>query len=371
MNFVLRYPGSAMLYITVVIITTFLAKMGKRKNNKKLSIFLIILILTLYSGVRAESVGTDTLNYVTHINLWQTIESYIRYPTEPGLRIISILSSYISNNISTVLIIIALIINTLIILRLWSYRDKLSFTTSIFIYSASYYIMTFSGIRQWIAIAIVFYASKYILEKSFIKYIFLILLATLFHNTAIIAIGIPIIDIFSSKYKYHKKSLLISLIIFPLIIFSVLFLAEYNFQLISQYSNYIENITLQSGSGITLWIRIIIGLLIKFTINKDTFSSLDEYLFFKRTYNVYFVGLIIIIPGYYLANINRLALYYTIYELIIFGIVSKNRKKGKLYFVFILILAYTVLMFIIGLMSSGFGHMPYIPFWEESLFMTM
>lgn len=370
MNYIYEYPGSTVLYILVIITTTLLSKIASKQKSKIISIFLLIVVVaifTLVSGLRSSTVGTDTSNYIYHIRSWQSIGGYIRYPTEPGLSILSILTSYITKSSTLVLILVALIINGLIVFRLWSYRFFISFELSIMYYSLIYYIMTFSGIRQWLAISIVFWASKYVFERKYIKYILYIILASLFHNTAIFSIGIPLIVILFSNYKYHKKKLLISCLVIPLIIITSLFFIEIQFQLFSKYGNYTSNIIQQEGTGLTGWIRLIIAIVIYFGLVNQANLSKNDNTFFKKNYWVYFIGMLLIIPGYYIANINRLAFYYTIHEVVILGFLSKHGKDGYIKFASIMIFVFIVLMFIIQLMNSSFGIMPFIPYWNDTL----
>ena len=367
MNYIIEYPLSSLIYISVITITTLLSvvvsKHSKYRSSSYLLLF-IILILSLFSGLRGASVGVDTSRYIRHIYAWQK-GLYNAFPTEPGLRFISILASiFIEGHVFT-LVIVSLIVNGLIIIRLWKLRDNISFPFSIFIYSANYYIMTFSGIRQWLAIAIIFYASKYLIEMKYVKFSLFILVAALFHNTAIIAIVLPVLDILLNKLKDKKqrKTMFQLILIAPFIVL-VGFYLEYKFSIFSQYNYYIENFKWNKSTGLVIWIRIFIGLLIYLSFNKE---ELVDYEFYKRIYRIYFFGLLLTVPGYYVSNISRIGLYFIIFEIILFGTIIKSNKKEKSRMFFMFIFIFTLLMFLIELAGSGRGHMPYIPFWLDNI----
>lgn len=368
MNYILEYPMSALLYISIIFIMIIMSVIASKNEEKRFAFLLlvcIIIILSLFSGVRALSVGTDTAQYVSHIFRFQNGINYA-LRTEPGLRIISILASQIVEGYTFTLIVVSLIINTLIIGRLWSFRPKISFPFSVFIYCCTYYFMTFSGIRQWLAIAIVFYASEYLFEKKYIKFAILVLLASLFHNTAIVSLGLPILDILFNKKRLSvgRNNFLLFIIITPFILFTA-FILEYKLNLVTQYSGYIKNIRWNSSTGLVISIRMFIGLSIGIVFKKRNFKDPE---FYSRLYKIYLFGLIVSIPGYYIPNLYRVGLYFSVFEIILFGLVMKSKTKNNKLIFFIIVTVFTLLMFTNELAGSGRGQMPYIPYWLDGIY---
>lgn len=360
MNFIFSYPISALLYIVVILITTILSVFASRLKLNQFSTFLIIIIimiLSLFSGFRGPFVGTDTIRYIMHIDAWQN-GFYNAYPTEPGLRFISILTSKIIEGPSLTLIVVSIIINLLIIYRLWSLRFEISFGFSVFLYSSVYFIMTFSGIRQWLALSIIFFAIKYLFEMKYIKFSLFVLFACLFHNTAVIGLMLPILDMLLSKLKYRKQK--VTFLLFILLIPFIVVLENSIFNFVSQYSNLYNNINWNGSTGMMIWLKVFIGLLIFFSFNKRDFYNPELYV---RVLGIYYVGLLITIPGYYIANLSRIGLYFMLIELILFGLIVKSNNKKKSQIFFMIIFIYTMALFLIELAGSGRGHMPYIPFW--------
>lgn len=369
MNLITEYPGSALLYIMVIIIVNLLSMMANLYKRTKLGIaflIMIIVVLSLLSGLRSYSVGTDTLNYVTHINYWQTIQNYNRYPTEPGLRFISILTAYFFKGPTSVLLVVATLTNSLIVYRLWTYKNNISINISILLYSLYYYFMTLSGIRQWVAISIVFWASEYVFKKKYLRFSFFVILATLFHNSAIIGLLIPIVDIILNKKKYNIKKLIFFLFVVLPSIIGVLIVIESKFNIFSKYGAYFENFNAQVGTGITLWIKMFLSLIIFLVILSEKIISEEDYNLFKRSFTIYFIGLLMVIPGYYINDFNRIAFYYVIYELIFFGVIGKYYKNMKVKIGLLMFILFYVLLFILEIKYSGLSIMPYKFYWNEA-----
>lgn len=364
MNYITNYPFSTFLYISIVIITTLLSSIASRISKKNIQIIMvlfIVLILSLFSGFRGASVGTDTVRYFNHIFNWQNNIAN-KYPTEPGLRFLSKFSNLIVQGPQFTILVVAVITNALIVFRLWTLRSYISFSFAIFIYTTTYYAMTFSGIRQWIAVAIIFFGSKYIFKLKYVKFSIIVLIASLFHNTAILALILPILDMLSSKFKYKKQRLIFALLIFlsPLLLGGIIII-ESKINLLNQYSGYFKNINWSNSTGIVIWVKLIIGLLLYLFFNKKKFYDPDFYV---RIYNVYFCGLLISLPGFYILNLSRIGLYFTIFETIMFALIVKSKDKMRSLFFTIIIGTFSTLLFILELSGSGRGHVPYIPFWK-------
>ena len=69
--------------------------------------------------------------------------------------------------------------------------------------------------RQWIAVSIVFWGTKYLKDNRYIPFIISVVIATLFHTSAVIGLGYLIVSIFFNK-KIIKSKKLVSIIIMEL-----------------------------------------------------------------------------------------------------------------------------------------------------------
>lgn len=136
-----------------------------------------------------------------------------------------------------------------------------------FIFTSGFFYWTLSGLRQSIAIMIFFFSIKFIIEKRIYTYILFILLASLFHISALVMLPIY----FLNYLKFNRSIILILFTISLLFIGDTLFLNILNqyilsfgnsFDLFSKYSKYLETSTFEvnnerSSSGLGVIIKII------------------------------------------------------------------------------------------------------------------
>lgn len=136
------------------------------KRNRKLLIWVIILSLTMAAGLRAYSVGLDTPSYVEKFSyIYKGMFSYA-YGLEESFKYICYGILHVIPNASFLLGLLALITHACIILRFWELRGIASFPCMVVFYYMSFYFMSLNGIRQFVAVAIVFWGTRYLGRKS-------------------------------------------------------------------------------------------------------------------------------------------------------------------------------------------------------------
>jgi transmembrane protein EpsG len=198
-----------------------------------LLVFLAMATMVLVSGLR-KNIG-DTVYYMnSYANLdysWVNIVGQ----KDIGFNIFQMILQKISNDPQLLIFVVALITNVLIIMTLYNY-SKL-FELSLYVYITSgMFLVSMNGIRQFMAAAIAFAATKYIVNGDWKKYILVILIAAQIHQSAFILI--PIYFIVRRKAWSWTTMALLVLAIFIVLGFnqfsSLLFSVLEN----SQYSNY-------------------------------------------------------------------------------------------------------------------------------------
>lgn len=85
------------------------------------------------------------------------------------------------------------------------YSEKYIFSLFLFVASADYFLWMFNGLRQFMAVTTILFAVPYMIEKKYIKAIVIILLASTFHQSALIMI--PFVFI-SQGEAWNRKTLL-------------------------------------------------------------------------------------------------------------------------------------------------------------------
>ena len=154
----------------------------------KLLIFISMFSLVMVSGLR-NNIG-DTYFYMHSYTLLEDQGlSDIKFEGDFGFNIFQLLLYQISDDPQLLIFTTALITNVLIVITLYKYSRMIEL--SLFVYIASgLYTVTMNGIRQSLAAAIIFAATKYILDGNFKKFLLVILLASTIHQTALIFIPI-------------------------------------------------------------------------------------------------------------------------------------------------------------------------------------
>ncbi|MEH3113535.1 EpsG family protein [Pedobacter terrae] len=150
------------------------------------------LIIVLQIGLRWET-GTDWVPYLTHFENIDTFASTSPLVTgmEYGYSVLCWLVKIFSNDYSVLLIVHSLIYYWIV------FKGIQLFSPYFFICVLLFYAFTMGVMgshRQLIAISIILYSCKFIIHKNPYKFFFCIILATLFHTTAIICIPLYFLD---------------------------------------------------------------------------------------------------------------------------------------------------------------------------------
>lgn len=218
--------------------------------------------------------------------------------------------------------------------KIYNYNVWLFFYTFPIFYFASLSIM-----RQWSAVAIVFFSYKYVERKKNLKFCICILAASLFHKTAILLLIIYFI-------QYIKINKNIHILLFISSFFSLKILKEIlllDIPIISKYRVYVLNSIGEGGKVIYfLIILLYLGILILIYVDNEFYEKKQTLI------NYVCLGSFIYISLIDLGHLGiRISQYFLIFILYIFEdieIILKDKMKISKYFLiiteFILILMY-------------------------------
>lgn len=164
-----------------------------RLQSKNVSMVAFVLALSsviFIAGFRVN-VGTDYMNYVYMFEMseHQVLTSSM---VNVGFYLTNKILNYLIGNPQSIFVFSAIV--TYLFLFLAIRRETRLYEMGVFLFFALYEFYTSMNImRQWIAIAIVWYGMRYIEEKKYWKYIALLIVATSFHPTAICCIALLIV----------------------------------------------------------------------------------------------------------------------------------------------------------------------------------
>lgn len=190
------------LLIFIIVIALYFNSVARGGISKK-SFRRVFVFLALFVGLGDMIGGFDRYIYGQLFDEIADITDYggiyfrsglfLMYFKEMGYVVYNILLSHITSNRYIFIFITTLIIYLLIYKSFVRYTNNYGFACILFL--GFIFILTFTYLRQLLAIAIVWMSIKYIIERKFWKFFLIVLFAASFHNSAIlfvVAYFIPI-----------------------------------------------------------------------------------------------------------------------------------------------------------------------------------
>jgi len=347
----------AIYILNLVLILFWAVIIYGYKTKEKSRIFLIItgVQLFLISALRGSTVGTDTNSYLITYNTFVNFNFVDYARIEIGYKTLMRITSILGEKPQWIIITTSIIIIIMIYKGIEHTSSQI--WLSVFLFVALYYFYnSFNGIRQYIAIAISFYGYRFILKEKFIKYIVCVLIAMLFHTTAIIMLPVY----FFGKIKLNfKKSfglflliMLLSFILDKLLIFTT--------KLLPQYTGYLNSFLFSETGGFMS--SVVTGCFVLFGI----------YIFiFEKTNRQFLIEFQIIIISFAVSlmsmfkyiGFDRIGWYFTIYSILFIPnslkLVSNHKLKATItYLVLCVVFAYNIYF----LINNQQRIVPFIPF---------
>lgn len=345
-------------YCITLLCICILAHEGAKRNRWKYFL-TIVIILSLMAGLRAYSVGIDTANYVRDFELIMSGTIRYVYGLEKSFMLICRIILFICGNASFALFVFALITNMLIIYRMWELRDIMDTSIAILLYYTVFYFYSFNIVRQMCAVAIVFFATRYLRKQQYFRYVLLVLLATLFHTSAIIgflAFGVEL-RFWKSLSKKNKIILVLGIGILPILV-------PVSFFIMSRYEHLLVN--KETNIGIMMIIKFVLIIISIFTASSHYFSDEKRDLaYVNNVVNIrifYMMGVILTSLGYLYMFVGRIGLYFYIFETVYWAILSKNGKYRQIWHAMAFIMG--VYYLIVGVLGGGQGQVPYTFIWD-------
>ena len=335
-------------FVTLILVSIFLFFAGKYKKNGfiyNLNLFVGSLILVLFAGFRASSVGTDTNNYT---GIFKSVNSGMDTSLEYLFVILNKIAYFFSEDYISLLISIAIItiyFNIRVISKL-----SVNLGLSVFLYiTLGGYVFFFNGARQAIAVAVFSMAILQIYNKNLKRYIFWVFIATLFHKTAMVMLPLYFLNL--NKFSL-KKSVAIGFMFTVSILFMSKLLSLASDDVIARYSVYEDRGA--SGAYILTFFYFINTIFLIYLKKRISILHLKEYDFFLNLCVVHTIIYIAVQVTGGDINLIRLASYFQFGFILIYPIVFKDVSMFKelaprLFFLGVHILFYFIYL---GRMSS-------------------
>lgn len=367
--------------MVVSLFIAALADLIKNSTIKNIIRILSLMPMAIIAGMRDLTIGTDIQNYglfnfesaLQFKNIFDYVK-YIKYTNgvEYGYSVFNYLVSRLTNSINVFFFLLNLLTILFIILGLNVLGDKVNFELSIIIYYLLFWSVSLNVMRQSLAASIVFFAfSLYMSNNKLFYFILLILLASSIHQTALLAILLPII-LKITPFKLKIKNVAIW---FLLGLISITFFNPNNrfvitlmnsLPILNKYHNLFINGGMQyitGGQGMQLryvlfriipsCVFIVLALLYKGSKDKEE-GRIINFLFLMTLVSVFFE----------FVNMNsgvlsRLGMYFSVFQIIFISFLLKRKLSRRNIIVFFISLSVSILFFVV-VIKSGSGELyPY------------
>lgn len=344
-------------YLILLACVTVTAYLGRRYTTGGVERLLIAscgLLLVFFAGLRNYTVGTDTGDYISWLSVITSLESAWTFHIEKGFALLVLITSLVSDDYAVLLCVIAFICVGCYLLTIIRFVPR--YETALFLFvTLGSYTFFFNGARQGIAAAICFLALRFLLERKALPYVLLIVLATFFHKTAIVAL--PLYYLATTKINWKTVVYIIAgavILTLTIKLFAQLaatFLDE-------KYASYGQE---GEGGGLVKTL-FLLGQGIVFLLFHRQVGT--ENVYFARLLNIYLIGLIpaiaSVISGVDPSGLLRLTTYFADSAILLWPMIfdSFETRKNR-FFVSTNFLIITLLYFL--LTTTTFSHLtPYL-----------
>lgn len=213
-----------MIYIiTFISSCVFLGLSEKSRSRyiKKLLVFIAILLPCILAGMRADTIGTDVKVYVEPLyNAAKQLTSFSSYMNqrwyviwrymyvskfEIGFTTLVYLIVKFGGSLGTVLFFIHALIVAPIYFGLKRMDKKYPIWLGMLVFYLMFYNTSLNMMRQWIAMAILFWGLSYLLTNKKKKYFIVVIVACLFHTSALMGFAIYFLYVYSQRKREYVK----------------------------------------------------------------------------------------------------------------------------------------------------------------------
>jgi hypothetical protein len=325
------------------------------KSKQKYLAILIAVQLFVLSFFKADTVGIDMPNYSSGFNTianlpWNMLNSF---SWEYGYVLLNKIASFLYCDFRLLIFIVSLVTVFLFSKHIYN-ESKIHWLSFYLFVCMNFFNFTLSVYRQSLAIALTAYSIKYLHSnnRSFVKFTLFVVLASLFHQSALIFLLIyPI-----SKIKISKEYIL--LVSLTGIMAYLLGGRVINF-LLDIYSR--DQITV-TGQGFEMFLMLLlitsVGMLFhKHAIKED--DNINLYL------HMMILSVILQIFSFHLSIFVRVVSYFSIHMIIFIpNIVSSIPSRKLKYFGICLICMLAFVFYFYTLNNDLLGTNPYCFIWD-------
>lgn len=332
-------------------------------KQRKNFVILVCIELICFAGMRAINIGADTGVYINALEYYKELpydtilKGKLVYPFdfEIGYFVLTKICAFFSLSATEFLFLIAIIIYVPVCKFILKYSEDPLISLLVY-FSFGYFGYSLGIFRQMIAISIVLLGFKYVQEHKLFKYIIVVMIAMIFHTTAIIMF--PFYWISRIRIRNKLKWIFVFEVIFFRFARTIVMLSVKFFP---KYEGYVNGIYDIQGGSYTMLILLNIILIAAYYILNKAENRGNEILHISM--NALVTAIYLQILGYSMGIFGRIVSYYSIYLIILIPIlVNQYFKKNRILIHFMAIIG-LVLIFCI-LIRGNNDLCPYLFIWS-------
>ena len=341
-----------LVYLFFIIITILFILFEKVQFIPPVYIrFFYFLILISFTGFRYQ-IGWD---YNAYDEIIDNLRNSGLLTYDRGEFLSNILFKIVASMKSNYLFffITSILMYGLILTTLNKYSSNYGISLIFFICFPLFFLNSLSIIRNFVAISICFWGYQFLRKNQIFKYVITILIATMFHKSALVAFFL----IFLRKMIFSKKISLF--LLFTAMVLQNLITKLSILEKIPTYGVYFVALQENQSTGGNKAILLLIILLLFFIFLKK--KQIEKELNFY--YNSVLIGVLFYITFLGFGTVaHRASLYFTIYILLALPEFLYSNRYGDLlkkYFLSIVLIASFFYIIIITLNSTEAPFLPY------------
>lgn len=275
---------------------------------------LVLLPPVLFATIR-YNIGTDYMNYWYYYNGAGNYYSY-----EPLFRLLNVIARNVFHGFYGVLLLSALLTYGFLLASLVKLKDHISISMALWVYYCYYYVASFNVMRQLIAVSIILYATVLLAENKKIIFVVLVIVASLFHTSAILTLVFLLLKQLQNVKVRHHMVLIFSGAV--LLIFSGGVLLNSFGGFMGDYSKYLSH-----SNGIVSF-AYLIDILPTFLVVAIPIFIYIYYYRSDREFDLYCIiglfSIVVLIIGYHFSWFQRVLYYFDIMQVLVVAINTRR-----------------------------------------------
>lgn len=351
------------IYLILLVVIFIIFNISKNKNKAFLISFVLI---TLIAALRKYTVGADTLQFYRDFsNIVKDLSwNYNNFRYEPGFYYLCKILGLISGDAQILIIVTSIFINFSVFKFIKKNSSDLFLSTILYIITLAFF-SNMNIMRQALALAILLFAFEFLKEKKYVKYIVVVLIASLFHTVAFASLLLLVFAILPNKkivYFIEVAAAILSFIFYRQL-FNILTLGfGYSGYATSQYgvSNYFGAVL----SALETLVVVTSLFLVSYSKKNRDNSNKMKLLTIASILYIWF-GFLVIRMNIF----NRISGLFGIYNIVLIPcLLEKMKENNKSNYIimknFVVVIYLTSFLIISILRPEWHGVIPYYFFWQ-------